>query len=402
MEASTLNSGEDCSAEAILDAHAGLEVHAENSWEDQSSSPSRNYRTPYVEDANEEEEPVAPDSAHLDAPQQSTFDKFNFDPPPPSPMNEGHFAHSDAASGTRGSAYPSPVSTAASSDIPSREAKICEEQNGTNANGEAADRSHVFAATPAPQRTGTAPKSTAQHSSSTHPNPRRAPESPPHSPFVYADQPHPMPALESGFEPYALEWEKLPRWKLHPLSEIPVLPEGWDWRIDDQNRLFYVDTYARGKEKRCFWHPPQREAELDPLPGWRRVCNLFGRVHWVHEESKVISYKHPHMLNPIHYQDNGIFIMPTRRFICREDGTVSYTEYWDRFISWWREPIDDADIACNIEPKVWENGLSDEAVAVRGELWWGNHQVHEWPLKLTKERPVLEPFFYSAGRDETA
>lgn len=144
-----------------------------------------------------------------------------------------------------------------------------------------------------------------------------------------------------------LTWEKLHPSELHPLKEIPKLPEGWDWRIDEQNRLFYVDTYAHGIEQRCFWEPPREEVEVREAPGWNRVCTLFGRVYWEDRENQEI---------------------------------ISYTYPGDNHIT------PNCQIACLISSDVWNNGISDEAVAVRGELWWGALGVKEQNLRLSRHR----------------
>ncbi|OQD85788.1 hypothetical protein PENANT_c009G07303 [Penicillium antarcticum] len=92
-----------------------------------------------------------------------------------------------------------------------------------------------------------------------------------------------------------LTYEKLPPQDLHPLNDLPTLPEGWDWRIDNKNRLFYVDTYVDGPQKRCFWKPPIQEPdeEILPVPGWERTVTLYGRIFWTHTRSKIVSYEFP-------------------------------------------------------------------------------------------------------------
>lgn len=81
----------------------------------------------------------------------------------------------------------------------------------------------------------------------------------------------------------------------HYHKEIPVLPAGWKWFIDPQNRFLYVDKYAGIGEKACFWHPPVMEKyPSEPVPrGWSRVESIFSRIHWRHDDSGLISYDHP-------------------------------------------------------------------------------------------------------------
>ncbi|KAI9792107.1 MAG: hypothetical protein M1816_003089 [Peltula sp. TS41687] len=179
-----------------------------------------------------------------------------------------------------------------------------------------------------------------------------------------------------------IKWEELPRSELHPIHQKPELPEGWDWRIDDKNRLFYVDTYARGSEKRCFWKPPKEEVDLRDVPGWDRICTVFGRVYWVHRESKIISYEHPDVCKQFaHAYPNGTLYLRQGSW---EWGFVLWSEpNYEPFV------LDDTGVACQISHSVWQNGLSDEAVEKRGALWWWNPGVREQNLRLTApaERP---------------
>ncbi|KAF2093161.1 hypothetical protein NA57DRAFT_61683 [Rhizodiscina lignyota] len=152
----------------------------------------------------------------------------------------------------------------------------------------------------------------------------------------------------------------------------PELPEGWDRRIEN-NRVFYVDTYARGAEQRCFWKPPIRELDdhARALPGWQKVTNVFGRIHWVHAATKIDSYARPVYINGA---EHGALL------ICDKEGNESiYCRCRD--VECWE--IDDANVACQIEASVWDHGISDEAVKVRGELWWGNPCVNEMNLRRT-------------------
>ncbi|KAL4880795.1 hypothetical protein BJY04DRAFT_190824 [Aspergillus karnatakaensis] len=181
----------------------------------------------------------------------------------------------------------------------------------------------------------------------------------------------------------ALEWKKMPDRKLYPLAEAPALPEGWDWRIDGQNRLFYVDTYARGYEKRCFWQPPRQEDMVHrPLPiGWERVCTLFGRIYWVHRMSQIISYEHPGVSRQMCHDDNGcLLLLDAKRNILQPWNKIDLQSF----------VLDDEDVACQIVSSVWHTGLSDEAVKVRGELWWGNSSVEERHLRLTPLPDTVE------------
>jgi hypothetical protein len=91
-------------------------------------------------------------------------------------------------------------------------------------------------------------------------------------------------------------WEVRPREELLPALDSSVLePEGWERRFDrDTKRPFYVDRFARAGEQRCFWQPPSEEKGVEDIPGWERVCNLFGRIYWINRsKSQDRSYIHP-------------------------------------------------------------------------------------------------------------
>lgn len=169
------------------------------------------------------------------------------------------------------------------------------------------------------------------------------------------------------FQP--ITWTELPQSELYPLRTIPVLPEGWDWRIDQQNRLFYVDTYARGKERRCFWQPPKPEGAIREARDWKRVCNLFGRVYWVPLWNKRMKASYIHPLDKKHYYGHP-----------DEEDEPGY---------------------CYMSNEVWRNGISEKAAAVRGELWWGNNSVAESNLKITKRSAVkdIEPLLQQVNLD---
>jgi hypothetical protein len=168
------------------------------------------------------------------------------------------------------------------------------------------------------------------------------------------------------------------------MEEKPTLPEGWDLRIDDQNRFFYVDTYARGKEKRCFWHPPKEEEDHDDIPGWKRVCTVFGRVYWVHDKSKIISYENPRYALRLRHKPSGKL------------SVWFQSSWWDRrSVDLTKFCLDDSEVACQISKSVWRKGISKRAVILRGDLWWGNLSVNEQNLKLTHVKKESHVFLYS-------
>ncbi|KKA16381.1 hypothetical protein T310_10029 [Rasamsonia emersonii CBS 393.64] len=164
---------------------------------------------------------------------------------------------------------------------------------------------------------------------------------------------------KSGKERRLITWEKLPESELHPLNEKQKLPEGWDWRIDENNRLFYVDTH----------------------------CTIFGRIFWKHRASKIVSYKHPALCRQFMHKRGELFLLRQN-----EGGRRVFTKWTPADSTEYR--IDDEEVACQIESSVWKDGLSDEAVKVRGELWWGNFSLQERRLRLTpRSRHSSEPIF---------
>ncbi|KAJ6071666.1 hypothetical protein N7499_009680 [Penicillium canescens] len=186
-----------------------------------------------------------------------------------------------------------------------------------------------------------------------------------------------------------LTWEKVPQKDLHPLIHLPTLPEGWDWRLDKINRLFYVDTYAHGQEKRCFWKPPieePHEEESRNMPGWERTCTIYGRVFWTHVQSKIVSYEFPGSCRQFKHSSAGELHLGSNGF----DAESLRWRHWSS-VDLGLFVLDDSEVACRISRKVWREGISDEAVGVRGELWWGNPSVWQRCLRLsTWCRPSVE------------
>lgn len=198
--------------------------------------------------------------------------------------------------------------------------------------------------------------------------------------------PPPPPVPRSGSRHFEalprlqlLEWRSPRRTELHPpMDRKPTLPEGWDFRLDSENRVFYVDTYARGNEKRCFWNAPvkaERTYFAKCPKAWQKICNIFGRIYWLHKESGIISYKHPGLVENFWHnpRDQELYI---------RDKKSNQFKFW-RALTKSDYSIDDTDVIPQIHPIVWEYGISDEAAEVRGELWWGNMYVNEMKLRLT-------------------
>jgi hypothetical protein len=64
------------------------------------------------------------------------------------------------------------------------------------------------------------------------------------------------------------------------------------------------------------------------------------------------------------------------------DGEVLQWRHWS-CVDLGRFVLDDSEVACRITRGVWHEGISDEAVRARGELWWGNPSVWERGLRLS-------------------
>ncbi|KAJ5109762.1 hypothetical protein N7532_002407 [Penicillium argentinense] len=164
-------------------------------------------------------------------------------------------------------------------------------------------------------------------------------------------------------------------------KSLCAVPEGWDWRFEN-GRVFYIDTYAKSGEKRCFWLPPKEEDDsVWELPHWEKVSNIFGRISWVHRDSGLRSYRFPGTCKDFKYTVNGDLYI-------EQDGVKYRSSDW----GFSRLQLNDLGVACQITHEVWNNGLSNEAAAVRGDLWWGNERVRQRHLKLSKNkrsRPLI-------------
>ena len=144
----------------------------------------------------------------------------------------------------------------------------------------------------------------------------------------------------------SITYEALPISELYPVKSDPWLPEGWDWWLDPQNRIIYIDLCPAQGHKRCFWKPPIREIfpEARPPPGWLRIETLFGRVAWLHVQSGRRSYRYP-TYNVSALFHNSMLDAP------RNEEQLE---------------LEDKNIACQVSQTVWNNGLSKEVRALLG------------------------------------
>ncbi|KAI9705804.1 MAG: hypothetical protein M1820_005052 [Bogoriella megaspora] len=173
-----------------------------------------------------------------------------------------------------------------------------------------------------------------------------------------------LPAGHTKSATALIEWKSVPSSELLPsiTHEMPTLPEGWDCRTDPQNRVFYVDSYARGIENRCFWNPPVRGALISPElwpKGWKLCTNIFGRLYWQHK-CGIISYGYPALAE---YRFDSLLHVfnETRRCTNANHGIRS------------------TDAVPTIHPDVWDNGIWDTTL-LRGKIWWESSDVNERTL----------------------
>jgi hypothetical protein len=127
-------------------------------------------------------------------------------------------------------------------------------------------------------------------------------------------------------------------------------------------------------------HTPNREKS--DVSGFhpKRKTNIFGRISWVHRNSGLRSYRFPGTCKDFKYTANGDLYV--------EQNGVRYRSDW----GFSRLQLNDLGVACQITHEGWNNGLSNEAAAVRGDLWWGSERVKQRHLKLSKNirsRPLI-------------
>jgi hypothetical protein len=165
------------------------------------------------------------------------------------------------------------------------------------------------------------------------------------------------------------------------MYQKPTLPEGWDWRSEGQ-KAFYIDAYARNPERRCFSKPPIREIEdpaiTESARGWTRVCTIFGRIHWKHEEEGFISYRNPGLLPKLVIHGRNLFLED-------ENGNLSRADWNPEIVmSKNKTVVFKKDDTCQIERSFWDHGISDDAVAKRGDLWWSSMNTRTQNVRLSQ------------------
>ncbi|KAJ5779257.1 hypothetical protein N7457_006977 [Penicillium paradoxum] len=151
-----------------------------------------------------------------------------------------------------------------------------------------------------------------------------------------------------------IEWKSLQKWELLATiefeSRLCVLPEGWV-RRSYRNHVFYLDTYAQGKEKRCFWLPPTEEDDsVYELPGWEKISNTFGRISWLHRDSQVVSYSFPGDCNQFKYTASGDLYV--QQYGVRYESKNDFRDL----------KLNDIGVSCQLTHQVWKAGGSTHQV----------------------------------------
>ncbi|XP_042361148.1 itchy E3 ubiquitin protein ligase a [Plectropomus leopardus] len=81
--------------------------------------------------------------------------------------------------------------------------------------------------------------------------------------------------------------------RIAPMSNGP-LPPGWEQRVDQNGRMYYVDHI----EKRTTWERP------DPLPtGWERRVDPMGRVYYVDHITRTTTWQRPTQESVRNYEE---------------------------------------------------------------------------------------------------
>ena len=160
--------------------------------------------------------------------------------------------------------------------------------------------------------------------------------------------------------PLDLTYEALPPSEMYPVKSTPVLPEGWDWWVDGQNRLFYIDLCPGQRGcKRCFWEPPIAEKwpHRPPPTGWSRIETLSGRIFWLHAKSGLKSHEYPLDNQRIIFQNGEPTSVHVKGF--RSPQIVS-------LLTKERLVLQDEHVACQISLEVWNNGLPTKSQSILG------------------------------------
>jgi hypothetical protein len=172
-----------------------------------------------------------------------------------------------------------------------------------------------------------------------------------------------------------------------PMSAKPILPEGWDWRVEG-NQPFYIDTYAHDPERRCFSQPPIQQHEDSSISpgfsrrcGWERVCTVFGRIYWKHEESNHITYVNPWIYPYPRVRRGQLWVELDGGVECKAS---KYNGLAIEEVNGIKMVVFESQDRCEIETATWDKGISDEAVYQRGDLWWDNMNTETLNCRLTK------------------
>ncbi|XP_061624096.1 itchy E3 ubiquitin protein ligase b [Phyllopteryx taeniolatus] len=161
----------------------------------------------------------------------------------------------------------------------------------------------------------------------TAPGPTAAPDS---SPSVGSDRNSTSAASTSG--PPA---SRQPMTSISPAvsSRVPAvnsgpLPPGWEQRVDQNGRLYFVDHV----EKRTTWERPE------PLPpGWERRVDQMGRVYFVDHITRTTTWQRPTVETVRNYEQwqhqrnqlQGAMQQFNQRFIIGDQGATAQNKEYD-------------------------------------------------------------------------
>ncbi|KAJ6663940.1 hypothetical protein lerEdw1_008894 [Lerista edwardsae] len=119
-------------------------------------------------------------------------------------------------------------------------------------------------------------------------------------------------------------------------SSIEPLPPGWERRVDDRGRVYYVDHNTRTTT----WQRPTMEsasmltAENDPLgplpPGWERRVDSNDRVYFVNHNTKTTQWEDPRTQGnkgpQIAYERSFRWKLAHFRYLCQSNALPSHVK----------------------------------------------------------------------------
>ncbi|KAF5888924.1 E3 ubiquitin-protein ligase Itchy-like isoform X1, partial [Clarias magur] len=174
---------------------------------------------------------------------------------------------------------------------------------------------------PTPQRPTSSPPCpsvTDNSSSSAQPEtPVRIPNTAPDPAPVPVSVSTPVPAIPIGPQPNRMS-----------MSNAGPLPPGWEQRVDQGGRVYFVDHV----EKRTSWERP----ETLP-PGWERRVDQSGRVYFVDHMSRTTTWQRPTVETVRNYEQwqhqrsqlQGAMQQFNQRFMCGDQAAAAQNREFD-------------------------------------------------------------------------